>query len=78
LASFRKNKPRWSYFSSRAPIPAPGFGDKLIHQPSRAISSGCFLFRLFWPLTIAQSHTWATTTHVDEFDGGQLHGLPDA
>jgi hypothetical protein len=35
-------------------------------------------FWLFWPLTIAQSHTSATTTLVDEFDGGQLHGLPDA
>jgi hypothetical protein len=27
---------------------------------------------LFWPLAIAQSHTWAAAVFVDEFDAGQF------
>jgi hypothetical protein len=36
------------------------------------------LFGLFWPLTVAQAHSWATTVLVDEFDAGgfQMYGTP--
>jgi hypothetical protein len=35
------------------------------------------LFGLFWPLAIAQSHTWAAAVLVDEFDTGCFECTPE-
>src|SRR5665811_1192897 len=35
------------------------------------------LFGLFWPLTVAQAHSWATTVLVDEFDAREFKCAPN-
>jgi hypothetical protein len=67
--------------TSRTPIPHPRL---VIEEADSGLLEGCLdlhqgrdvahnrrrgrLFGLFWPLTLAQSHTWATAVLVDEFE----------
>jgi hypothetical protein len=40
----------------------------------RQVRTAGLLFGLFWPLALAQSHSWAAAVLVDELNAGQFQG----